>query len=95
MLLGRKLISPSDKRRYTIDYSDWLDTTETIDSVTFAVSAGPATVPSYAIASDGKSVTFFVTGALLTTATFNVTVAAISSLTQAKYDHIEFDVVAS
>lgn len=95
MLLGRKLISPGDDRRFTIDYVDFLDTTETLSGVVFAVSTGPATVPNQSIAADGKSVSFFTTGAQLTTATFNVTVVATTTLGQIKNDHIEFNVVAS
>jgi hypothetical protein len=93
MLLGRKLISVGDKLRYVIDYDSWLDTTETLSSITFAVDDGPATVPSYTIAGDGKSVSFFVTGADADTPTFNVTVEAVTSATQEKNDHIEFNVV--
>lgn len=101
MLLGRKLISPSpsvgvvasDKKRYTIDYEDWLDTTETLSTVTFAVDAGPATITSSAISSDSKSVSFIIHGAVSTTTPFNVYVQATSSAGQIKNDHIEFDVV--
>lgn len=95
MLLERKQISPSDNRRYTIDYSDWLDDTETLSTVTFAVDTGPATVGSHAISADGKSVVFFVTGAVIATPTFNVAVQATSSAAQIKNDHVEFNVVSA
>lgn len=95
MLLGRKLISPADNRKYTIDYNDWLDSVETLSSVTFAVATGPAAVTLVAIATDGKSVTFHVSGASLSFTPFNITVVAVTTLTQTKNDHIEMDVVAA
>lgn len=95
MLLSTKRISPSDRRRYTIDYNDWLDDSETLSSVVFAVSTGPATVPSSTISTDGKSVNFFVTGASLSFTPFNVTVAATTSVNQVKNDHVAFNVAAS
>lgn len=103
MLLGRRTISPvppvgiatADKRRLTIDYSAYLDTTETLSTVTFAVDVGPATVPSSSIAGDGKSVTFFVKDASTSFPLFNVYLQATTNLGQVKNDHIEFDVKAS
>lgn len=95
MLLGRKLISPNDKRRYAIDYDDWLDVGETITATLFTVDTGPALATLDAIAGDGRSLTFFVSGALLANTPFNVAVRVTTSLTQIVNDHIEFDVVAS
>lgn len=94
-LLGRKFISPGETRKYTIDYNDWLDTTETLSTMTYAVATGPATVPSNATAGDGKSNSFFVTGASLSYTPFNVTITAVTSAGQTKKDHLEFDVVAA
>lgn len=95
MLLGRRTISPGDARRYAIDYSGWLNLTETLSSFTFAVSVGAASVSSYSISSDGKSVVFYVHGATLATVDFNVTVAAVTSLSQTRNDHVAFTTIAS
>lgn len=94
MLLGRRQISPGDTRRYAIDYSAWMNTTEVLSSFIFAVSAGPASVSSYSISSDGKSVTFYLTGAVLTTDEFDVTVKATTSQSQIRNDHAAYIVVA-
>lgn len=95
MLLGRRQISPGDTRRYAIDYSAWLNTVEELTVLVFDVDAGLATVDSYEISSDGKSVVLYVTGATLATATFNVTVEANTSLNQVRNDHVAFSVVAA
>lgn len=94
-LLARKVIGVGDKKKMVLDYNDWLDETETITAMVFAVSAGPATV-SYSIAGDGKTVTFFVQCASCVGATsnpFNVTIEATSSTTQVKHDHVEMNIV--
>lgn len=91
--LGRRLISQGETRRYTIDYDGFLDTTESLSSFVFAASAGPATVSSSSIAGDGKSVVFYVTGAVDATPAFDINVTATTSLAQIKEDHVEFEVV--
>lgn len=95
MLLGRRQISPGDTRRYAIDYSSWLNEVEELSAMAFDVDTGPATVDSYEVSSDGKSVVFYVTGAVLTTTPFNVTVQADTSLNQTRNDHVEFNVLAA
>jgi hypothetical protein len=62
MKLANFIKSPLERKRYTIDYTDWLDTGELIQSITFAVT--PATgsaleVDAYSIAQNGLSVAFF------------------------------------
>lgn len=94
MLLGRRQISPGDTRRYAIDYSAWLNLTEELTALAFDVDAGPATVDSYEISSDGKTVVLYVTGASLDTVDFNVTVEAETSLSQVRNDHVAFTVTA-
>lgn len=94
MLLGRRTISPGDTRRYAVDFSSWLNTVEELSTVTFATDTGPATVDSYEISSDGKSVVLYVTGAVLATPDFNIALEATTSLSQARNDHIAFTVVA-
>jgi hypothetical protein len=62
MKLDNFIKSPVERKRYTIDYSDWLDTGETISSVTFAVT--PTTtntleVDAYVLGTGNTSVIFF------------------------------------
>lgn len=94
MLLGRRTISPGDTRRYAVDYSAWVNTTEELNAMAFDVDEGPASVDSYEISSDGKSVILYVTGAVLATPEFNVTIEATTTLSQIRNDHVAFTVIA-
>ena len=38
MNLGKYYKAPDERKRYSIDYSDWLDTAERLSSVTFQVT---------------------------------------------------------
>lgn len=93
-LRGNKVIGVGDKKRYVIDYENWLDSGETVASITFTVDTGPAAVPSYTIAGDGLSVAFFITGASLSFTPFSLHFEAVTSAGQEKNDHIQFFVVA-
>lgn len=96
-LLARKTIGVGDKKKMVVDYTDWLDTTETVTAFVIAAASGPATV-SFNIAGSGKTVTIFVQCASCVVATsnpFNVTLSATTSTTQLKNDHIEMNVVAA
>lgn len=62
MKLDNFIKSPVERKRYTIDYSDWLDTGETISSVTFAVT--PTTtntleIDAYTLGTGNTTVIFF------------------------------------
>lgn len=61
--LGRFVQTPDEVKRYTIDYSDWLDTGETITAVTSEVDN--VTTPPMAVTDTeftDTTVTFFVGG---------------------------------
>lgn len=63
MKLGNFTKTPAERKRYTIDYTDWLDTGEKVTAVTFGVSPSTTTtlqVDASSIPADGKSVIFFV-----------------------------------
>lgn len=77
---------PDERKRYTVDYSKWLDTGETISSVILEVT--PTTVPALVldgkvIAVDGKSVSFFVSAGD-DTETYDVLVTGTTSAGQVK-----------
>lgn len=62
MKLANFVKTPSERKRYTIDYSDWLDTGETISAVTFAVTPSTTNtlqIDAYQIANPATSVVFF------------------------------------
>ncbi|MGE0677763.1 hypothetical protein [Pseudolabrys sp.] len=90
MSLAKYKKAPADVKRYAIDYSDWLDSGETIDSVSFAVSpSGALSVPSNEISDDELSVTYFVSGGN-DGVTYRVVVTIVTSGGQIKEDLILF-----
>ena len=64
MKLGQFVKSPVERKRYALDYTDWLDTGETVSSVSFTVSpstgTSPLVVDSSSISTSGTEVRFFV-----------------------------------
>lgn len=59
--------TPQEKKRYTISYTDWLDTGEVVSSVTYAIdntTVPPLIVESSTVDGDGLGITFFVSGGL-------------------------------
>lgn len=72
-LLAKKIIGPADILRFIVDYSDWLDTSETLstNAVTVTVDTvdgGPATplpvalVQNISVSPDGQSLVMYVNG---------------------------------
>lgn len=94
MKLARFTKAPGERKRYTIDYSDWLDTGETISTVTFLpspIQTGGLEVDAYSIATPATSVVFFANfGIDGTTYTLNVTITTSGG--QTKEDQILFSV---
>jgi hypothetical protein len=45
MPIGKYIKAPVDRKRYLIDYSEWLDTSEAVGSVVFAVDPVSAQHP--------------------------------------------------
>lgn len=65
MAVGKIKKTVAEVKRITLDYSRWLGSTETISAKSFTIT--PVTSPALAvgtsaIASDGKSITFYVEG---------------------------------
>ncbi len=94
MKLARFTKQPAERKRYSIDYSDWLDTGETISTVSFVTtpaSAGALVVDANSITAAGKSVVFFANDGVSGT-TYTVTVTITTSGGQIKEDEILFAV---
>lgn len=94
MKLARFTKASAERKRYTIDYADWLDTGETISSADFTVT--PATdnalrVDAYSIASPATSVVYFVNYGLDGT-TYTVEVTITTSGGQIKEDQVLYSV---
>jgi len=67
MNLGKYFKSPDERKRYSIDYTDWLDTGEQLSAVTFEVipvDADPVAIDGIAIETGNKSVVFYASAGL-------------------------------
>lgn len=81
-----------EKKRYNIDYSDWLDSGETVSSVAYSVSpttSPPLVVSSSSIDPNNTGVTFYVSGGVNTN-TYKVIVTMTSNGGQIKEDAVTF-----
>lgn len=92
MSLAKFFKTPAERKRYMLDYSDWLDTSETLSTAIFTVTptdATPIEVDAYSISSSGTELVFFVnygTDAV----TYTVDVKITTSGGQTKEDQILF-----
>lgn len=93
MKLGQFAKSPVERKRYALDYTDWLDTGETVNSVTFTVTPSTGTSPllvdSSSINASGTEVRFFVSSGD-DGANYTVTALVQTSGGQIKQDEIVY-----
>lgn len=98
MRLGRFSKTPSERKRYAIDYSEWLDTGELVSSFVFSVSPVDATTPflvdASSLSSSGTSVVFFVSGGT-DGSQYTVDIKSTTSGGQIKEDTVLFAVRAA
>lgn len=94
MILGKYIKTPDERKRYSVDYSDWLDTGETISSVTFQVIPDEA----LGIVVNGSSVNPLATGVAffvddgLSEKSYSVVLTIVTSGGQTKQDELKFTV---
>lgn len=96
MNLGKYFKSPDERKRYSIDYADWLDTGEQLSSVTFEVTpidANPVSINGIAIESGGKSVVFYA-AAGLDGKSYKAIATMTTSGGQVKEDTVQYTVKA-
>lgn len=95
MKLATFVKSPAERKRYAIDYSDWLDTGETVLSTNFQVTPNvPSTglvVDAVSISASGQEVVFF-TSFGSNNVTYTVDVQIQTSGGQVKEDTVVFSV---
>lgn len=92
MKLGKFTKTSVERKRYALDYSDWLDTGETVSSVTFTVTptdTTPLVVDANSISSAGTVVAFFVNYGTTGT-TYTVDIQITTSGGQIKEDQVLF-----
>jgi hypothetical protein len=95
MRLGRFSKTPSERKRYAIDYSQWLDTGETVVTYTFTATPVDATttftVDASSLSASGTTLVFFVSGGA-NNSQYTVDVKATTSGGQVKEDTVLFTV---
>lgn len=94
MILSRYNLTPNEKKLYTIEYSDWLNTLETITIAQFDVddvTIPPLVIDGVAIDVGGTLVGFYASGGV-DLIDYNVRVIITTSLLQRKEDEIVFSV---
>jgi hypothetical protein len=98
MLLGQRALTAGNKKRFVIDYSDWLDDGVTLTTATVVMDpAFTATVTDVTITGVlvqlGHLLVFFVQGGSVNE-TFTLDVQIVDSRTEIKNDTIKIAVVA-
>jgi hypothetical protein len=94
--LGKFTQTPTERKRYSVDYSPWLDLGETVASVVFApeqVTAPPLVTDGVQASSDHLSVVFYVSGGL-DGQVYRLLITATTSVGQIKEDFVTFSVSA-
>lgn len=94
MKLGKFTKTSVERKRYALDYSDWLDTGETVSSVTFAITptgTSSLVVDANSISSAGTLVAFFVNYGVTGT-TYTLDIQITTSGGQIKEDQVLFTI---
>ena len=92
MLLAKRPHTVGNRRRYRINYSEWLDEGVTVDTATVVSSSATATIDTVSVA--GNSVVFFVNGGVLNEE-FTASISMVDSKTGIKNDTMDFFVIAT
>lgn len=93
MKLGQFSKTPRERKRYTIDYTSWLDSSETLTEFDATVRQSGATlvVDQEAIPEEGKKVQFYVSGGDAGE-TYDVDLMVKTFMDQAKEDFATFTI---
>lgn len=92
MKIGKFTKTPTERKRYQIDYTNWLDTGETVATRAFTVEpTGSLVVDASLILTGNKAVSFFVNGGD-DGETYKVVVTITTSGGQTKEDLVYFSV---
>lgn len=96
MILGKYFKAPDERKRYSIDYQDWLDTGELLSTVTFEVTpidADPVVIDGIAIETGSKSAVFYAAGGI-DGKSYKAIVTTTTSGGQVKEDTVQYTVKA-
>lgn len=91
MMLAKFRQDTADRKRYVINYADWLNTGEKVLStdVTGSVPEDNFYVDGYTVSGDGLEVYFFVSGGS-DRESYDVTLTTTTTLGQIKQDYVTF-----
>lgn len=91
MPAARYVKAPAEKKRYQLDYSDWLDTSEQVSGAVFSVdkvTAPPLVVDGVQVMPNGTGVQYYISGGV-DGAAYNVIVTMTTTVgPQVKEDDI-------
>lgn len=97
MRLGKFKQAPLEKRRYFVDYSDWLDTGETLSGTPTLNVIGTTTPPlvadGIALSTDSTGVVFYISGGL-DGEEYQVDILVNTTATQTKEDSFVYIIEA-
>jgi len=95
MNLGHYIKAPGDRKRYVVDYVDWLDTNERITQVTVTTPSNTASffVDGSVIGSTSKDTIFFVSGGV-EGGSYVVDITIYTDRQQIKTDTVTFEVTS-
>jgi len=87
--IGRFQKDAQDRKRYVVDYEDWLDSSEAITAVTVTgdVSADGFLIDGFIAAEGGKQVIYFASGGVAGEE-YNATITITTNMSQIKEDWI-------
>jgi hypothetical protein len=88
-VLGTYRQSPDERKRYSIDYSEWLATSETLTNVDLTPNDAALIIDGNTLTNSSTAVTFFVSGGV-DGAEYLVEALATTSDGQLKEDTIKF-----
>lgn len=94
MRLGKFAKSPQERKRYTIDYTDWLDTGETVTAAQYTirqVTTPALVIDAQSILTGNKKVSFYVSAGD-DNETYDVEIKVTTSTGQVKEDVVSFTV---
>lgn len=93
--IGKFLKASGERKRYIVDYSDWLDEGETVQSVSFDIDGEqdyPVVVDGYVLTDDSLGVSFFVSAGT-TDQTYEILITVETTGGQVKEDAVLFQIV--
>jgi len=93
--IGKFRKAAADRKRYTVDYSNWMAADENVATVIMWASSNPDgfTVDGYLVGTDLKTANFFVSGGV-TDGEYSATITISTDKGQIKQDNIDYIVVA-